>query len=83
MRVEKFLNSTNITKRRAIAEEMCKRGVVKVNGKVAKPAKDVKVGDIIEIQYLDKIKKFEVLKIPVTKTIPKSAKEEYVKEITK
>ncbi|MEO1958434.1 MAG: RNA-binding S4 domain-containing protein [Nautiliaceae bacterium] len=81
MRVDKFLNSVNIVKRRSIADEMCKEGVVFVNGKKAKPSKDVKVGDIIEIHYLSGVKKYEVLKIPETKTIPKSKKGEYVKEI--
>jgi len=82
MRVDKFLNAVNIVKRRAISEDMCKSGVVFINGVLAKPAKDVKVGDIIEIKYLDKPVRYEVLKIPTTKTIPKSAKSEYVKEIS-
>ena len=81
MRIDKFFNAVNIVKRRSIADEMCKEGVVFVNGKKAKPAKVVKVGDIIEIHYLSGEKKFEVLKIPETKTIPKSKKSEYVREI--
>ncbi|MEO1928633.1 MAG: RNA-binding S4 domain-containing protein [Nautiliaceae bacterium] len=81
MRIDKFLNAVNIVKRRSIADEMCKEGVVFINGKKAKPAKDVKVGDIIEIHYLSGVKKYEVLRIPETKTIPKSRKTEYVKEI--
>ena len=82
MRIDKFLNTVNIVKRRSLAEDMCKSGVVKINDRVAKPAKDVKVGDVIEIEYLEKTKKFQVLKIPTTKTLPKSAKDEYVKEIS-
>lgn len=74
MRIDKFLNSVNIVKRRSIADEMCKEGVVFINSKLAKSSKDVKVGDIIEIHYLSGIKKFEVLKLPETKTIPKSKK---------
>jgi len=81
LRIDKFLNTVNIVKRRSLAEDMCKSGVVKINDRVAKPAKDVKVGDVIEIEYLEKTKKFQVLKIPTTKTLPKSAKDEYVKEI--
>jgi len=81
LRIDKFLNSVNIVKRRSIADEMCKEGVVFINGKKAKPSKDVKVGDVIEIHYLSGIKKYEVLKLPETKTIPKSKKNEYVKEI--
>ena len=82
MRIDKFINSVNITKRRSIAEDMCKSKVVSINDRIVKPAKDVKVGDIIEIAYLTKIVKYEVLQIPVTKSIPKSKKDEYVKEIS-
>ena len=81
MRVDKFINTVNITKRRAIAEDMCKSGVVFINQKQAKASKDVKVGDKITIKYLEYEKNYEVLKIPTTKTIPKSAKAEYIKEL--
>lgn len=81
MRIDKFLNSVNITKRRAVSEDMCKNGVVSINGIVVKPAKDAKVGDIITINYLEKIVKYEVLQIPTTKTISKSQQHEYVKEV--
>jgi ribosomal 50S subunit-recycling heat shock protein len=81
LRIDKFLNTVNIVKRRAVADEMCKEGVVLINGKKAKSSKDVKTGDTIEIHYLSGIKKYEVLQIPQTKTIPKSKKNEYVKEI--
>ena len=81
MRIDKFLNVVNIVKRRSLSEEMCKSKVVKINDKVVKAAKEVKVGDVIEIQYVDYSKKWEVLQIPTTKTLPKSVKDEYVKEI--
>ncbi len=81
MRIDKYLNSVNITKRRAISEDMCKSGVVSINDKVAKPAKDVKMSDIIEIRYLDRVERYEVLQIPTTKSISKSKKDEYVRRI--
>ena len=81
MRIDKFINTVNITKRRTIAEDMCKSGVVYINGNQAKASKDVKVGDVIIIKYLEFDKKYEVLQIPTTKTIPKSAKDEYIREI--
>jgi ribosomal 50S subunit-recycling heat shock protein len=81
MRIDKYLNCVNITKRRAVAEDMCKSGVVSVNGKVAKPSKDVQTGDIITIAYLQKSVKYEVLQIPSTKTIAKTEQNRYVKEI--
>ena len=80
MRVDKFLNVVNITKRRAVSEDMCKSGVVSVNVVQAKAAKDVKVGDVITIKFLTREARYEVLAIPTTKSIPKSAQSEYVKE---
>ena len=81
MRIDKFLNTVNIVKRRAVAEDMCKSRVVSINEVKAKPAKDVKVGDIIKIDFLENSVSYEVLAIPQTKTIPKSKKFEYIKEI--
>jgi len=81
LRIDKFLNSVNITKRRAVSEDMCRNGVVEINEKVVKAAKDVKVGDKITINYLQKSVSYEVLQIPVTKTIPKSKQSEYVNEL--
>lgn len=81
MRVDKFLNTVNITKRRAISEDMCKSGVVSINGVVVKPSKEVKIGDKITIKFIMKEISYEVLAIPVTKSIPKSEQSSYVKEI--
>ena len=83
LRIDKWLSSVNIVKRRTIAQDMVKSGVVYINDIKAKPSKEVKVGDIIKIEYLSGAKFYEVLKIPTTKTIPKSAKDEYAKEIEK
>ena len=60
MRVDKFLNTVNITKRRAVSEDMCKSGVVSVNGVVAKPAKEVKIGDVITIKFLTREARYAV-----------------------
>ena len=81
MRIDKFLNCVNITKRRAISEDMCKSGVVSINNTIVKPAKVVKVGDIITIKYLKNSSSYEVLEIPITKTIPKTMQSKYVKEL--
>lgn len=81
MRVDKFLNAVNITKRRAVSEDMCKSGVVSVNGVVAKPAKELKIGDKITITYLKGDKIYEVLGFPTTKNTPKSDQAKYVKEL--
>ncbi|MEA2019355.1 MAG: S4 domain-containing protein [Campylobacterota bacterium] len=78
MRIDKFLNAVNITKRRAVAEDMLAHKVVFIAGVAVKKAKEVKVGDTIEIKYLEYTDKFKVLQIPKTKSTPKSSQNEYV-----
>ena len=81
MRIDKFLNSVNITKRRSIAQDMLSSGVVMINNIVVKASKNVDIGDIITINYLSGSKKYEVLKLPQTKSTPKSLQYEYIKEL--
>ena len=81
MRIDKFLNSVNITKRRSVAQDMISNKVVLINGIVAKASKNVEVGTIISINYLNETKKYEVLQIPSTKSTPKSLQGEYIKEL--
>ncbi|RDU59127.1 RNA-binding S4 domain-containing protein [Helicobacter marmotae] len=81
MRVDKFLSSVNILKRRSIAQDMCENGVVSINGIVAKSSKEVRIGDIITLKYLTYSKTYEVLALPLSKTIPKSQSSQYYKEI--
>ena len=81
MRIDKWLASVNVIKRRTVASDMVKSGVVFINGLKAKASKNVTIGDKITIEYLKGAKNYEVLDIPKTKTIPKTKKDEYVKEI--
>ncbi|EAI3822732.1 RNA-binding S4 domain-containing protein [Campylobacter coli] len=78
MRVDKFLNAVNITKRRAISEDMCRSGVVGINGVIVKASKEVKIGDIISLYFTDYTQEYKVLALPTTKNIPKNAQSEYV-----
>ncbi len=61
MRVDKFLKVSRIIKRRTIANEACDAGRVMINGKVVKAGAEVKIGDIIEIQFGNNATKIEVL----------------------
>ncbi|TLD82878.1 RNA-binding S4 domain-containing protein [Helicobacter sp. MIT 11-5569] len=81
MRVDKFLNAVNIVKRRAIAQDMLENGVVKIDGVKLKASRDIKVGDIIEIAFLEKSKFYQVLQIPEQKTIKKNESHLYYKEL--
>ena len=64
MRIDKFLKVSRVIKRRTVANEAADGGRVIVNGKVVKPSYEVKVGDIVEIKFGDKVSKFEILQIP-------------------
>jgi len=81
MRIDKFLNSVNITKRRSVSQDMISNKVVLINNVVAKASKNVEVGSLITINYLENSKKYEVLQIPTAKSTPKSLQHEYIKEV--
>ncbi len=61
MRLDKFLKVSRILKRRSVANEACEASRVTVNGKTAKPAYTLKIGDIVEIRFGDRYFKFRVL----------------------
>ena len=63
MRLDKFLKVSRIIKRRTVANEICSRGRVQINDRVAKPGSVVKIGDVISIQFGDRISQYEVLAI--------------------
>ena len=64
MRLDKFLKVSRLIKRRSVANAVSEMGRVLVNGNSAKPAKQLKVGDLIEIEYANRVEKVEVLIIP-------------------
>ena len=66
MRLDKYLKVSRLIKRRPVANEACDAGRIQVNGKVAKASTKVKVGDIIEIAFGDKVVRAEVLSIEET-----------------
>lgn len=63
MRLDKYLKVSRIIKRRTVANEACDNSYVTVNGRPAKASYEVKIGDIIEIQYGNRTTKFKVLAI--------------------
>lgn len=66
MRLDKFLKVSRLIKRRTVANEACDAGRVLVNEKPAKASLNVKVGDIIEIQFGTSSVKVEVLGVQET-----------------
>ncbi|MGB9682763.1 MAG: RNA-binding S4 domain-containing protein [bacterium] len=67
MRLDLFLKASGLIKRRTLANELCDRGFVSVNGTKSKAGKEVKIGDIIEFKVGKYSYKLEVLSLPVKK----------------
>lgn len=65
MRLDKFLKVSRLIKRRTVANEVSDSGRILVNGNSAKPAKQIKENDIIEIVYANHTLKAKVLKVPI------------------
>lgn len=71
MRLDKYLKVSRLIKRRTVAQEAASGQRVSVNGRIAKPAHEVKVGDVIEIRFGS-----HSLTIRVLNTNEKARKEE-------
>ena len=63
MRLDKYLKLTRIIKRRTVAKDASSNGIVSVNGKVAKPSTQIKIGDIIQVQFPQSSYKVKVVDI--------------------
>ena len=61
-RIDKWLWSARIFKTRTIAADACKNGRVMVNGVNVKPARMVKVGDVISVRKPPVTYSFKILK---------------------
>ena len=63
MRLDKFLKVSRLIKRRTVANEACDNARVSVNGRPAKASYDVKVGDVLQIQFGARTVTVEVLQV--------------------
>lgn len=51
MRLDKYLKTARILKRRSVSKELADQQRVYVNGRIAKPSTDVKEGDLIKVLF--------------------------------
>jgi ribosomal 50S subunit-recycling heat shock protein len=72
MRIDLFLKVSRIVPRRSVAHELCAAGLIKLNGSVARPSKEVKAGDRIEINRRDRVVEVLVERIPDSKQVSKA-----------
>lgn len=63
MRIDKYLKVSRIIKRRTVANQVCDAGKVLVNGKVVRASYDVKIDDVIEINFDTRSIKVKVVSV--------------------
>lgn len=51
MRIDKYLKVSRLIKRRSVAADACDGDRILINGREAKPGKEVKEGDVVEIRF--------------------------------
>ena len=68
MRLDKYLKVSRLIKRRTLAKEASESERILVNDKIAKPSKELKIGDTSTIQFGRKQISVKVLSLnPITK----------------
>ncbi len=63
MRLDKFLKTSRLIKRRTVANEVCDAGKVQINGRPAKAGAAVHVGDVIQVAFAGRLLTAEVLQV--------------------
>ena len=79
MRLDDFLSTVGIIKRRTEAKELSQNGLVEVNGRKAKPAHPVKPNDIIRIKG-SAPQAVEVIHLP-SGSVSKDTRSKFVKDL--
>lgn len=80
MRIDDYLSTVFLIKRRTLAKEWVMGGKVRLNGNRIKPGHEVKIGDRLDIYYQRHKISAEIVEIP-HKSIAKNQAENYYKLI--
>ena len=67
MRIDQYLWCIRLYKSRNIANSVCKKGMIKLNGQKVKPSREILPLDYIEIRKEQIWRKFQILDIPKTR----------------
>ena len=67
MRIDKYLKVSRILKRRTVSRELAANDRVEINGKVVKPSREVKPGDIVTVTFGNRRLEIRVLSVEEVK----------------
>ena len=77
IRIDKWLWAARLFKTRSLAVDAIKGGKVKVDDNLVKPSREVKVGDVIQVQIEQLLKVVEVKTVIKNRVSPKQVPEVY------
>ena len=80
-RIDKWMWAVRIFKTRTIAAEACKKGRISINGALAKAARTVKPGDVIQVRKPPVTYSFKVLQ-PIEKRVGAKLVAEMMENVT-
>ena len=80
-RIDKWMWATRIFKTRTISTDACKKGRISINGALAKAARTVKPGDIIQVRKSPVTYSFKVLQ-PIEKRVGAKLVAEMMENVT-
>lgn len=84
MRLDKFLKVSRLIKRRTLAKEVAEAERILVNGNIAKPSKELKIGDTITIEFGVKVVTVMVSSLDAsTKKADATSMYEFISEVKK
>ncbi|MGI6345109.1 MAG: RNA-binding S4 domain-containing protein [Bacillota bacterium] len=66
MRLDKYLKVSRLIKRRTLAKEVCDQGRVQINGRPAKAGSEIKVGDVLTIDFGQRVLRVRVERLAET-----------------
>ena len=65
MRIDRYLHCIRLVKSRTLAQVMLEQGMTRIDGKrVTKPSEPVRIGSVIAIPLLDRVRVVRVLALP-------------------
>lgn len=73
MRIDEFLKASRLLRSRALAKRACELGFVKIDGKVAKAAREVAPGQRLVLDLPIRFLEAEVVRLPENRNVSKEA----------
>ncbi len=81
VRIDKWLWAVRLFKTRSLASEECRKGRVMVDGMPAKPSREIKIGDKIQVRRPPIVRTYEVLDLTENRMGAKLV-ESFMRDIT-